>query len=174
MEGKTFAWLDKFCDWLESLLKALLMISVALLAAVLLIGVASRYVLPTPVVGMDEAAMFLLVWVTFLGTSIGIKKNDMVAVTVFVERLGTLKKVLQFVVQVLALLFSILFLYYGYKWTFAPSTLNTSSVSLQIPLWLVYVIFPFSMLTTAIFALHNILLLFSPWFSRSNDMGIQS
>lgn len=155
MENR-FAWLDKLSDGLEYLLKILMILSVALMAIVLLIGVLSRYVLPSPIVGTDELAMFLLVWVTFIGASIGIKNNDMVAVTIIVDRLARFKKVILILVQILVLAFSITFLIYGYNWVFSDSMLNKSSPALQIPLWIVYTIFPFTMLTTIIFSIRNI------------------
>ena len=157
MELKTWNWLDHLTSWIEKGLRIILILAVLIMACVLMLGVLSRYLLPTPIVGTDELGMFLLIWVTFLGASISIHRNDMVRVTVFVDRLGEFKIWLYFLVQVLILIFSVTFLVYGYKWVFSPSTLNNTSPSLQIPLWIVYLIFPLSMFTTALFAFRHII-----------------
>lgn len=160
MEGTSFTWLDKISNGLEWVLKYLLMAIVAIMALVLLLGVASRYVLPNPIVGTDEIALFAFLWVTVLGASLGIKSNDMVAVTLFIERFEKVQKPLQFIVQLLVLFFNVMFLVYGYKWVFSPSLLAASSPALQIPLWIIYIIFPISMLATTIFSIRNIVIIF--------------
>jgi len=148
--------LNQVSDWLEKLIVFMTWLAVCGLAVVLVANVLMRYFFNFPLVGADELALFLLVWVTFLGTCLSIKRNDMVAVTFLLDKLYRAKKPVLFLIQGLIFAFCLVLLFYGCLWIVSDTTVNGKSAGLQIPLWVPYMIFPFSMICMCIFTLRNL------------------
>lgn len=151
---------DRIINVLTKIIQTIVAISVGALALILIVNVFFRYVLRNPIIGADELALLLLVWITFLGVCLSIKERNMVAVTFLVEKFPrTISLATQIFIQLSIFLFSVLFLFIGYNWVTSPSIINASSPALQIPIWIPYLLFPISMLIMAIFSLNNIRLL---------------
>ncbi|WP_126428756.1 TRAP transporter small permease [Brevibacillus marinus] len=146
---------------LDRLIVVILQVSVGVLILDLNLAVLFRYLLKLPIVGTQEIALFLLAWITFLGASLSIKHHSMVAVTIVLEKLGKFAKAAQVLIQIVIFLFSLLFLLYGYQWVTSPHVLQIKTSALQLPAWIPYSIVPVSMMITMIFALHNIIRIFS-------------
>src|SRR5436309_4897747 len=66
-------------------LSALLMGALSLLVFV---GVVSRYVLVSPMPWIEEIVRLCLVWVTFLGTYLAMRRGQHIAMDVVYERMG--------------------------------------------------------------------------------------
>ena len=148
---------DRIINVLTKIIQTIVAISVGALALILIVNVFFRYVLRNPIIGADELALLLLVWITFLGVCLSIKERNMVAVTFLVEKFPrTISLATQIFIQLSIFLFSVLFLFIGYNWVTSPSIINASSPALQIPIWIPYLLFPISMLIMAIFSLNNI------------------
>jgi C4-dicarboxylate transporter DctQ subunit len=152
-----FSSIQKISNVFERITVILIMISVAVLCLDLVVAVASRYIFKLPIIWADELAIVLLAWVTFLGASLSIKRNEMVAVTILIDRLDKrYLKLLQVFLQMIILAMTILFLIYGTRWVLAPETIGTKLSAMQISMWIPYSIFPITMLMTAVFCLDNI------------------
>lgn len=141
--------------------------SVGILILDLNIAVLFRYVFKMQMVGTSEIALYLLTCITFLGASLGIKNNSMVAITLLLDRFKKVYTGAKITIQLLILLFSLLFFYYGYNWITAPNVLTIKSSVLQIPVWIPYSLLPFSMVLTIIFCCDNI-------FKLSREKGSQN
>ncbi|WP_180994206.1 TRAP transporter small permease [Bacillus sp. Marseille-P3661] len=148
--------LDIVTNQLERITGLLCRISVGALCLVLILGVSARYIFNAPIVFADEVSMFLLAWATFLGASLSVRRNDMVAVTFLIDRLGGKVWAAQIFTQLIILLFSILMLVYGIMWVTSPDVYSNKAAASGIPMWIPYLIFPFTMLLTTIFSLDNI------------------
>jgi TRAP-type C4-dicarboxylate transport system permease small subunit len=72
--------LEKGADW--SCQAAL-----AAMSAVVLLQVLLRYVFAAPLVWAEEASVFLMIWVTFIGSGIAIRKKAHIAMTLVADRL---------------------------------------------------------------------------------------
>lgn len=108
-------------------------------------GVLYRYVLSSPLIWSDEMAIFSLAWLTFIGGSMGIKRNSSPSITILTDFLnGKLKKV----VLVLGFLIMVLFigyiLYLSINWLSSPNILIQKSSSMQMPKIWAYLCIPIS------------------------------
>ena len=149
--------LDKIMNIIAKFVEITVVISVGAISLILITNVFFRYVLNKPIVGADEVALLLLVWITFLGACLGIRRREMIAVTFLIEKVSkTSYKIIQILIQISILLFSLLLLYYGFEWLTSSSIMNAKSSALRIPLWIPYLIFPTSMLIMVVFSLDNI------------------
>jgi TRAP-type C4-dicarboxylate transport system permease small subunit len=155
--GTLVSTLQNISNTFERITLFLIMISVSVLSIDLIIAVLSRYIFKTPIIWADELAIVLLAWITFLGASLSIKRNEMIAVTILVDRLkNRSQKILQILIQMIILTLSILFLIYGTRWVMSPDAMNTKLAAMQISVWIPYSIFPITMLMTCVFCLENI------------------
>ncbi|WP_227937409.1 TRAP transporter small permease [Alkalihalobacillus deserti] len=149
--------IERILNTLVKMVEYLVMLSVGLMSIIVIINVFFRYVLQMPIVGTEELALILLVWVTFLGASLGVRKREMVAVTFLIDKFPPFfYKVTQIFIQVSILLFSLLLLYFGYEWLTSSNVINSKSSALKIPLWIPYSVFPLSMFMITVFTLDNI------------------
>ncbi|WP_100407021.1 TRAP transporter small permease [Bacillus solitudinis] len=149
-------YLGKISCFFERIIMYLCMMTVGTLCLDLILAVFSRYLFQKPIIVADELALLLLANVTFLGASLSVKRNEMVAVTILIERLGRFYWIAQAFIQALILLFSLLLLMYAYVWITSPNVINNTTAALGLPMWIPYLVFPFSMFTTCIFCLNNI------------------
>ncbi|SDH16542.1 TRAP-type C4-dicarboxylate transport system, small permease component [Alteribacillus persepolensis] len=151
-------WFQRFIKGMSKAVEVICMISVGAIAVVTILAFVSRYILQSPIIGTDEIALYLLVWITLLGAALGIHKNDMVALTLVKDRMnGKSLTVLNIILQLIIFLFSLLGLWFGTIWLLSSSILEAVSASLEIPLWIPFMIFPVSMLIMAVFSLNNII-----------------
>lgn len=61
--------------------------ALAVMAALVLLQVVLRYVFAAPLVWAEEATVFLMIWVTFVGSGIAIRRKGHIAMTVIAERM---------------------------------------------------------------------------------------
>lgn len=143
---------------IEKITVILAILSVGMMSVSLLLAVASRYIFKVPIVWADEMSLFLLAWTTFLGASLSVKRNEMVAATFLIERFNkTFNQIAQILIQALILLLSLVLLNYAFKWAFSPNTFQIKSSAMQLPMWIPYSIFPITMLFTSLFSVENII-----------------
>lgn len=92
----------------------LVIVLIATMVVVIWISVFTRYVLADPISWGEQVAKYLMIWATFLGSSIGFRRGAHVAVDLFVNMLPTvLAKLLGWVSGALVAGFLCLCIYYG-------------------------------------------------------------
>jgi tripartite ATP-independent transporter DctM subunit len=64
----------------------------AFIIAILLIGVAARYLFSSPIIWVDETASFAFLWLAMLGAAIAIDRHEHLRLTVFLHLLGERKQ----------------------------------------------------------------------------------
>jgi C4-dicarboxylate transporter, DctQ subunit len=149
--------LTRAAGMIETLLVYISILLSAALTINLIAGVFFRYVLNSPIFWADELSILLFAWLTFLGGCIAVKRYEMAAVTIVLDRLSQKAKiVLNLVIQLLVLLFSGIICYYSYIWVSSPSVATMISSTLRVDMWWIFSIVPISMLCIAIFSLSNI------------------
>lgn len=124
---------------------SILLLSVMLVS--LVSGVVFRYVLNSPLNWSDEVAIFSLVWTTFIGGSMGIKRQQSAAVTIFMDMLkGRLRRFFVTIGLGIVVIFSVYFVWISFSWISSPSISIQKSGSLQIPMIYPYLSVPIGML----------------------------
>jgi len=126
---------------IESIEKVISMILIVTITVVLFCNVIYRYFLNDPIYWANEASIFMMAWLTFLGGSLGLKYKSQASITFLVERLaGKSKRVMSIITHIIILIFIAYLLYISYDWIFSLS--STKSSSMRIPMWIPYLSVP--------------------------------
>ncbi len=117
---------------------ALLMGSMGVVAFV---AVFYRFVLHDPITWSEEAARYMMVWVTFLGAGYAMGKGKHIGVTMFVEKLpeGARRKAI-FVAEVVVTIFLAAVTVQGVKLIISLKV--QTSPAMDLPMWLPYLAIP--------------------------------
>lgn len=160
-ESKILGVTNSINKKLEKTLNVFCITSMAGLATVMILNVLFRYFISYSLVWADEVVLYLFSWTSFLGACLGVQKNNMAAVRMLVDRFsGNVLKVINIIIQFLIILFGILLTFYSYLWWSSASSMNTTSPTIGMPMWIPTIILPISMGIITIFALTNIIKLF--------------
>ena len=123
-------------------------ISVLCMVLILLLVVAQvvlRYVFNSPLTWSEELAVFVMIWLTFIGSLICMRDREHIEVTILVD---SLPHKLQRIVLTFSRLASVLFLlvvaYYGFE--LVTENMTVTSPANKISMGLVYTIIPLSSL----------------------------
>lgn len=129
----------KIEKWLATLLGILILVSLSA-------GVLYRYVLSSPLTWADETAIFSLVWMTFIGGSMSIKRQDSPTITLFMDKMmdGTAKKILVGIGLLSVLAFVAYIFYLSIEWLSSPTIMIQKSNSMQMPMIYAYLSVPVS------------------------------
>ena len=110
----------------------------------------------------EELIRYLLIWVTFIGMSVCAKENTHMSIEFIPQLLkGAAYKVLMFIVYVIAIIFSVMLIWYSFKLVDFSAQSNQVSPGLGIPIAIVYFVIPFSGCLVLIRYIQQIILLFS-------------
>ncbi|NLN15911.1 MAG: TRAP transporter small permease [Firmicutes bacterium] len=125
--------LERLSTGLNEIVKLVCVIIAVVLTVTIFIGVISRYILGKPFIWEYEFSIMLLVWMTFLGVSIGFKERAHLALTFLVDHsppaLRKAARVLAFLATILFAIFCIVN-GFGIARSFLPRTYRTIPVSL--------------------------------------------
>lgn len=140
---------------MDSILKSVLAVLMAVMVVDVLWGVFTRYVMGAQSPWTEELARFLLIWIGILGAAFASGKRMHLAIDILPTALeGTRKRLLENGINVIILLFAIaVLLIGGSRLVFITSKLGQVSTSLDLPLAVVYAIVPISGLFIVIYKL---------------------
>jgi len=120
-------------------------VAVAAMAIFVLAQVLFRYVFRTAFMWTEEASIFLMIWMTFVGAGVAIRRRAHVAMTFFVEKLPNRLSRWLFVLSSLAILgFLAIVAWKG--WFLSISAEAHSSPALGVPMFWPYLIIPIGMI----------------------------
>ncbi|MEW9670919.1 TRAP transporter small permease [Ammoniphilus sp. 3BR4] len=135
--------IHRLSDLIFKFEKVLAVVFCGILLVTLFAGVAFRYFLNSPLSWSDEIAIFSLVWLTFIGGSMGIKLQRSAAVTILMDKVqGRLKTVLLVISTLAVFLFGCYIFALSVKWIMSPTILFQKSNSLQLPMIIPYLSVP--------------------------------
>ncbi len=126
---------------LNSITEKILFVLLSAMTLIVFSQILFRYVFQTPLYWSEEAARYIMIWIVFLGASIGIRKGSHLGFTWFVDKSGSkVRKVCALVAHVGLLAFALNITYYGTIITLQ----NTEQLSpgLQLPIAFVYACLP--------------------------------
>lgn len=125
--------------------------AITILTIIILLQVIAR-VLNITLIGTDELSRLLIVWLTFLGTSLAFHEDMHLSVQYFVNKLSDKnKRVVNLTVNGLLMVFFFIIAFYGVK--FSISSMNYVSSSLQLPMTVFYLALPVGALFSIYFLL---------------------
>lgn len=126
--------LSSTIEKIEKLLSILLLICMTIL---IFVAVIYRYFLKDPIFWANEASLFMMAWLTFLGGSLGLKYRSQASITFIIERCTTkVRTIIQWVSTVIILIALAILIYYSAFWVVDSASLKSSSM--RIPMWIPY------------------------------------
>lgn len=122
---------------------------------VVILQVVLRYVFNQPLVWTDEAAAYLLVWVSFFGWAMASRKRIHIGIGVLVDRLpAATRRVLHLFWCVAAIGFALLMLVVGITITRANGDIRM--ISIDFAIWPVYLAVPVTALFLVAYTLRDL------------------
>ena len=99
--------------------------------------------LNAPLVWADEVAILSLVWITFIGASMGVKTQSSAAITFLVDRLSsTSRKIVITIGNVFTLIFIGTIIYLCFQWLSSPNIAVQKTDTLELPMIYGYISVP--------------------------------
>jgi len=122
---------------IERIEKTASMILIAAMTIILFLNVIYRYFLHDPIFWANEASIYMMAWVTFLGGSLGLKYKSQASITMLVDRFKKEhQKIINIIAYIIILVFLAYLVYISSYWITHLSA-NKSS-SLRIPMSIPY------------------------------------
>lgn len=135
--------MDTFARKLNGIVEAILFVLLLAMTAIVFIQVLFRYFINAPLFWTEEAARYIMIWIVYLGASVGIRRGSHIGFTYFVEKVSPkVSKWFTMVATLGLLAFCLNFTYYGTIITL--QNVNQLSSGLQIPIAAVYGVLPIS------------------------------
>lgn len=129
-------WLHKLGDSLEAAALWLLALMMGVMAAVVLCQVAARLTTGS-IPWSEELARYLMIYMTYVGASVGVKRKSHIAITFLTDRLPRRPGLLvELAGDLLCLVLCALLVFYG--WRVVALTLPQKSPALRIPMGAAY------------------------------------
>lgn len=146
--------IKRLSDGLFTFEKFIVSILVSVMCLILFVSVALRYIFSSPLYWAGEVAIFALVWVSFIGGSMGIKLEKAATVTIVTDFMKErIQKIVFTIGWAIVVCFCIFLLIYSLKWITLPSMTQQRTDALQIPVFYPYLIIPFGFLSLTIHTL---------------------
>ncbi|MBM7714299.1 TRAP-type C4-dicarboxylate transport system permease small subunit [Bacillus thermophilus] len=137
--------LHRLSDILYQVEKQLAIVLCSVMLISLSAGVLYRYVLNSPLTWSDETAIFSLIWLTFIGGSMSIKRQDSAAVSIVMDKLqGKLRQALLGIGIVVMTGFIIYIFYFSLIWLSSSNIAIQRSSSMGMPMIYAYASIPVS------------------------------
>lgn len=149
---------------------AILLMSVILLSIVL--GVVFRYFFNSPLTWTDELAIYMLIWLTFVGGSMSVKNGKAASLDLVFEKVNVIwQRIFLIVGYAFVILFSTVVTYMAVKWISNPAVLTQISPGLKISMFLPYLSIPFGLFCLTIHALNHLVQAFKFEGTKAREEG---
>lgn len=133
----------KICEKVNMVAEAVLFVLVSVMILVVFAQVCCRYFLNAPLPWAEEVARYTMIWIVYLGASVGINRGAHVGFSFFVEKSSPkVAKILAIISTTAVALFVTFYTYYGVL--ICQRTAEQLTASLQIPMAVVYAALPIS------------------------------
>ncbi|MEW8972136.1 MAG: TRAP transporter small permease, partial [Mesobacillus sp.] len=117
-----------------------------------------RYVFNDPLFWAGEVSIFLLIYITFIGGSLGLKYKTQASVTLLTDYLPEkVNKWVAVLAHVFMLSFMAILLFYCFTWITSSSVAIQRSSAILLPMWIPYAILPVGLLFSTIHLISNML-----------------
>lgn len=143
---------------LDKILAGFLVSLMVVMVSSVLWQVFSRYVLQSPSSYTEELARYLLIWIGVLGAAYASGQQDHLSVNLLEQKLNDKNRLrLKIFINILIIIFSVLVLIIGGgNLVLVNLELGQSSAALEVPLYLVYTVIPFSGMLIVLYKINEI------------------
>lgn len=144
--------LGKFADLLHKLARGAVLTLLAVILALVIVQIVMRYGFGRSLSWSEEIVRYLLIWLTFIGSSVAVREGGLVGLDLLdrvAQRVG-LAKSLNILVSLLGLLFVVALAYYGTLLAMSPSVTRQSFATMPVSMVWVYAVIPISSFLTAV------------------------
>ena len=147
--------MEKVTEKVVKILSILCVIAITGLTVIVFVQVFSRFI-KISLPGTEELARLLIVWLTFLGSSLAIYEKMHLGVRYFVGLANEKnQKIIDFIIHLLTIGFFSILTIYGFK--LVISTMATTSSTLHLPMGIFYGVIPISSVFSIYFVAINML-----------------
>jgi C4-dicarboxylate transporter, DctQ subunit len=138
--------------------KKLAIILMFAMAVIVTAAVVFRYLFKEPLFWAGEVSIFLLIYITFIGGSLGLKYKTQASVTLITDLLSKkMRKFVAILAHIFMLLFMVLLLFYCFKWISSSTVAIQRSSAILLPMWIPYSILPIGLSFASIHLINNLL-----------------
>lgn len=128
-------------DTVEKIMEVAAVILMATICVVVFVGVVFRYGFRAPLGWIEEIARYSLVWVTYIGSYLALRRAKHLSIDVFVKAAPSrVRKALDVVSRLVTLPLFIVMVFYGAYYAFR--FMDQGTPYLELPLGYVYLILP--------------------------------
>jgi C4-dicarboxylate transporter DctQ subunit len=143
-------WFDRVEEYILVALFPLMVITVFVATCV-------RYLTTSSIPWAEEFARYCMVWIGYIGASLGIKRNAHIGVAVLVSRLpARIRPVFDYLRTGFVISFNLLVAYFAYQIIQSQIATEQVSPALRIPIWIAYGAIPAGMLLMTVRCLQAI------------------
>ncbi|WP_424236859.1 TRAP transporter small permease [Bhargavaea ginsengi] len=147
--------MEKLATILAKILSYLCIIALALLSAIVLVQVVSRF-FDVSLPATEELARLLIVWLTFLGSALAIHEKMHLGVRYFVNLASErYQRIIDTLIYVLVAVLLAVLVFYGFS--LSMTALTTASATMRLPMAVFYLAIPVSSLFALYFIVVHIL-----------------
>lgn len=127
---------DKLISFLEEKIGTLCLV---LMLLVVLYSVFMRYIMNSPIAIGEELSRYLMIWATYLGVSLGVKRNAHLGITFIADSMPIrISKVIRFVASLINLIVYIVLFMLSCSFVLKSIATGQHTPALQIPFYIVY------------------------------------
>ena len=125
--------------WLDNIEEYILLVLFPLMVIVVFVATCVRYLTVMSLPWAEEVARYSMVWIAYIGASLGIKRNAHLGVEAVLLLLpqGT-RKYFDYLRYLIIILFNVLIAYYTFQIIQSQISTEQVSPSLRIPMWFAY------------------------------------
>ncbi len=125
--------------WLDHIEEYLLLVLFPLMVIVVFVATCVRYLTVMSLPWAEEVARYSMVWIAYIGASLGIKRNSHLGVEAVLLLLPKGSKIFfDYFRYVVIILFNVLVAYYAFQIIQSQIATEQVSPSLRIPMWFAY------------------------------------
>lgn len=137
-------WFLKIFDRIE---EYILVVLFPLMVLTVFIATCVRYLTTISIPWGEELARYSMVWIGYIGASLGIKRNAHIGVEVLVSLLPAhIRRLFDYLRTGIIIFFNVLIAYYAFQIIQSQIATEQVSPALQIPIWVAYGAIPVGML----------------------------
>ncbi|MGM9920843.1 MAG: TRAP transporter small permease [Bhargavaea sp.] len=147
--------MEKLATILAKILSYLCIIALALLSAIVLVQVVSRF-FDVSLPATEELARLLIVWLTFLGSALAIHEKMHLGVRYFVNLASErYQRIIDTFIYILVAVLLAILVFYGFS--LSMTAMTTASATMRLPMAVFYLSIPVSSLFALYFIIVHIL-----------------
>lgn len=160
--GRFMKILKSLSDALFKMEKVIAVILMSVILGSIVLGVSFRYFFNSPLTWTDELAIYMLIWLTFVGGSMSVKNEQAASLDLVFDKVSVkIQRMFLIFGYAFVILFSTVITYMAVKWISNPSVLTQISPGLKISMFLPYLSIPFGLFCLTIHALNHLVQAFT-------------